>query len=316
MKTILGTGQLGIAIMEILLKNNSNEQILLVNRKGKVGLVLPGNVGIMAADVTNKTDMETIARQSEVIFSCTDVPYQQWEDFYPATAVALAYALGKTNAKLVFADNLYSYGNVAGAVMTEEMPHKAKTKKGQIRAGVINTLLNSGEEFSNRVAFVKAADFIGPRIYKGLFGTDFLDKLYHNKSIILSGKPALPHTFSYINDFAAAMINVGNANDSFGQIWHVPNAPAMNLKEWVRLFETETGKKAKLVVLPRFIVWIAGLFDSLIREFYELGYQFEYPYLVNHAKYISRFGNHSNDPQRIVRETVKWYTSTQKSKMP
>jgi nucleoside-diphosphate-sugar epimerase len=309
MKTILGTGQLGLTIMDILLKNNPNEPILLVNRSGQLDITMPKNVQIIAADVTNKNDMEMIAQKSEVIFSCTDVPYQTWGDFYPATASALAYALQKTNAKLVFADNLYSYGNVLGAVMTEEMPHKSTTKKGLIRASVINTLLKSGHEFSNRVAFVKAADFIGPRIYKGLFGTDFLDKLHTNKTIILSGKIELPHTFTYIKDFATAMINVGNATDTFGQMWHVPNAPAMNLKTWLHLFEAETNKKAKIMVLPKGIVWIAGFFNPFIKELYELAYQFEYPYLVNHDKYAHRFGYHFTSPETIVIETIQWYNS-------
>jgi nucleoside-diphosphate-sugar epimerase len=310
MKTILGTGQLGLTIMDILLKNNPNEPILLVNKSGQLDIPKPNNVQIIAADVTNKNDMENIARQSAVIFSCTDVPYQMWGSFYPATASALAYALSKTDAKLVFADNLYSYGNVSGAVMNEEMSHKAETKKGLIRASVIQILLKSDKVISDKVAFVKAADFIGPRIYKGVFGTEFLDKLYNHKTFILSGNIALPHTFTYINDFAKAMINVGNAPDTFGEIWHVPNAPALNLKQWIRLFEEKTSKKAKLVVLPKGIVWIAGLFNSFIKELYELAYQYEYAYLVNHNKYVSRFGNHATSPESIVEETIEWYKST------
>ncbi len=311
MKTILGTGQLGIAIMEILLQQNPAEAILLVNRTGKLNMPVPNNVSVLAADVTSKNEMEVVAQQSEVIFSCTDVSYQQWENFYPATANALAYALSKSNARLVFADNLYSYGNVQGTVMNEAMPHKAKTKKGMIRAAVIATLLYSKESFSNRVAFVKAADFIGPRIHKGIFGADFLERLQGNKTIALFGKPALPHTFTYIKDFATAMINVGIAAGTFGQVWHVPNAPAINLYEWVHNFETATGKKTKVIVLPKFVVRIAGLFNSLIKEFYELGYQFEYPYLVDDKKYVQRFGNHATSHQTIAAETIAWYNQTQ-----
>jgi nucleoside-diphosphate-sugar epimerase len=309
MKTILGTGQLGLTIMDILLKNNPNEPILLVNRSGQLDINTPKNVQIIAADVTNKNDMEMIAQKSEVIFSCTDVPYQTWGDFYPATASALAYALSKTDAKLVFADNLYSYGNVSGAVMNEEMSHKAETKKGLIRASVIQILLKSDKAISDKVAFVKAADFIGPRIYKGVFGTDFLDKLYHNKTIMLAGKLELPHTFTFIIDFATAMIHVGNATDTFGQIWHVPNAPPLDLKKWIHLFEAEADKKAKIRVLPKSIVWIAGLFNPFIKELYELAYQYEYPYLVNHNKYASRFGLHFTSPESIVKETIQWYKS-------
>lgn len=310
MKTILGTGQLGIAVMQLLLEKNLGEKIIMVNRSGQLSIAIPENVQVIAADVTHETDLEAIARQSTVIFSCTDMAYQHWAEFYPATAKALAFALTNSSAKLVFADNLYSYGNVAGAEMFEQMPHNAKTKKGKIRAGVINTLLYSGDEFNNRVAFVKAADFIGPRIHKGIFGIDFLDKIYEGKNVSLFGNISLPHTFTCINDFAAAMINVGTADDTFGQVWHVPNAPALSLDKWVHLFEVITGKKIKKTVVPKFLIRIAGLFNTLIRELYEMAYQFEYPYLVNHDKYIKRFGNHATYPSDIVKQTVEWYNAT------
>jgi nucleoside-diphosphate-sugar epimerase len=312
MKTILGTGQLGLAILQLLLDKNPDEKILLVNRTGKLNMQIPQNVQVTAADVTSKTAMKAIAGRSDVIFSCTDMPYDKWAAFYPATATALAYALSETNAKLVFADNLYSYGNVAGKEMNEQMPHTANTKKGKIRAGVINTLLYSGNAFNNRVAFVKAADFIGPRIHKGIFGEDFLQNVYNGKTVRLFGNINLPHTFTYINDFAAAMINVGTANDTFGQIWHVPNAPALSLDKWVHLFEVIINKRIKKAVTPKFLIRIAGLFSPFIKELYEMAYQFEYPYLVNNDKYVSRFGNHNTYPSDIVKETVEWYLSTQK----
>ncbi|MFN8355788.1 MAG: NAD-dependent epimerase/dehydratase family protein [Spirosomataceae bacterium] len=307
MKTILGTGQLGLAIMEALLHDNPNEALLLVNRSGRLDVSLPAQVQLRSIDVCNPQEVERIAQQSEVIFSCTDVLYQAWGSFYPAAASALAHALNHTQAKLVFADNLYSYGNVKGAVMSETMPHGAKTHKGLIRANVIDTLLGSTKTYHYRVALVKAADFIGPRIHKGVFGIDFLDRLYHNKTIVLMGKTALPHTFTYIHDFARAMINVANANDAFGQIWHVPNSPAMNLNEWVQLFEEKSHRKAHIMTLPKSVVWLAGWFNSLVAELYELAYQFEYPYLVSHEKYVNRFGNHATCPSDIVSETLKWY---------
>jgi nucleoside-diphosphate-sugar epimerase len=157
---------------------------------------------------------------------------------------------------------------------------------------------------------VKAADFIGPRIHKGLFGKAFLDNVYSGKTVRLFGNISLPHTFTYINDFAAAMINVGTAEDTFGQVWHVPNAPALSLDKWVHLFEVITGKKIKKSVTPKFVIRIAGLFNSFTRELYEMAYQFEYPYLVNHDKYVKRFGNDFTYPSEIVRQTVEWYNST------
>lgn len=60
------------------------------------------------------------------------------------------------------------------------------------------------------------------------------------------------------------------------------------------------------------MVKAAGLFDTTIRELYELSYQFEYPYLVDHFKYINRFENHSTYPSVIVKETVQWYRTKNK----
>lgn len=307
MKIILGTGQVGLALLGVLVKQNPDGKILLVNRTGKLKIPLPANVQVMAADVTDRHKMECIVREADVVFSCTDVPYAQWKDYYPAAAGALAYALGRTGARLVFADNLYAYGNVSGAVMKESMPHNAATKKGRIRAAVIHRLLLSGDEFNHRVAIVKAADFIGPGIHKGIFGTGFLDKLYRGKTVYLFGKLQLPHTFTYINDFAEAMAAVANETDAFGQVWHVPNATAVSPEVWIKLFEQETGKKASIKTVPKGFVRMAGLVNSFIRELFELSYQFEHPWLVDHANYVKRFGNHATGHSVIVKETVRRY---------
>ncbi|HNP23460.1 MAG TPA: hypothetical protein PKM63_17880 [Panacibacter sp.] len=314
MTTILGTGQLGLAIMQMLLERNPNGKILLVNRSGKLGIPLPPNVQVTAADTTSGAAMKAIAEKAELIFSCTDMPYDQWAVFYPATASALAYALSETSARLVFADNLYSYGNVFGKLMDESMPHTAQTKKGKIRAAVINALLFSGDLFNKRVAFVKAADFVGPRIHKGIFGTAFLNNVYSGKTVRLFGNIHLPHTFTYINDFAAAMINVGMAADAFGQTWHVPNAPALSIDKWVHLFEVISNRKIKKSVTAKLLIKIAGFFNAFTRELYEMAYQFEYPYLVSHDKYAARFGNHCTYPSDIVKATVEWYLLTQQNK--
>lgn len=290
MITILGTGQIGQLLLEQLLRQYPDQPIQLVNRSGKINKPLPANVSLLAADVTNNLEMEEIAQRSGLIFSCTDVPYQQWSSFYPATAAALAFALRNTNARLVYADNLYSYGNVKGAIMDETMPHKATTKKGRIRAAVLNTLLYSGEDFSKRVAVVKASDFIGPDLQKAIFSTHFFNRLQQNKPIFLSGNLYLAHTFTYTRDFVVALINIGLAPDAFGQLWHAPNAPAISIKEWISHFEKSTGKKARIINLPKPILWLAGRFSKLIHELYELAYQYDYPYLVSHEKYAQRFG--------------------------
>lgn len=44
MKTILGTGQTGLAVMQALIDRCPNEKILLANRTGKLNIALPENI--------------------------------------------------------------------------------------------------------------------------------------------------------------------------------------------------------------------------------------------------------------------------------
>lgn len=309
MKTILGTGQLGMAIMHTLLQDNPFEEIILVNRSGKISGQLPANVSVIAADVSDQHELDCIIRDATIVYSCTDVPYENWYTFYPAAAQALAYALRKSDAKLVFADNMYSYGNLHGAQMAETLPHTAKTQKGILRANVLKTLLLHDEPFSERVAIVKAADFIGPHIHKGIFGTDFMERLYADKPVRMFGKLQLPHTFTYIKDFARAIVNVSNAPDAFKQVWHTPNADAVSIYTWISLFEQHSGHRVLLRKIPKAFVRIATFFNTMARELYELAYQFEHPYLVGSQKYIARFGNHATPHATIVADTISWFES-------
>ena len=242
MKTILGTGPIGIAVMETLLESNPKEQIILVNSTGKIERNLPETAGIIAADVTSKIDMTRIALHSEVIFSCTEDPWR--ESFYLESSSALAYALSQTNAKLVFADNLFSYSNT---------PLKTRTL-------AIETFLNLGIDFHERVAFVIASNVIGPGQPYGIFGADFLSKLFSGRPVMFFGRINVVHPFTFMHDFARAIVKVGSAPDAFGEIWHVPSAPAMSLDKWIHLFEVNANRKVMRIVLPKMFVRVAGHF--------------------------------------------------------
>lgn len=93
MITILGTGQVGIAILEQLQKLKPESNILLVNKSGKVDFALPHYVKLVGTDVTNSESLIPIFSKSEIVFSCTDLPYQFWGDFYPKLSNAMIVGL-------------------------------------------------------------------------------------------------------------------------------------------------------------------------------------------------------------------------------
>lgn len=305
MITILGTGQVGRAILDQLQIENPGSEILLVNKSGRINFDLPSRTSVQGIDVTNPKNLIDIFRKSEIVFSCTDVPYQFWSKFYPLLSSAMVEGLKHSNVKLVFADNMYSYGNLKGNLIHEELAHDAHTHKGIIRAALIkNFEINA---VNDRVATVKSSDFIGPRIEKGVFGVDFLRNIYNHKTVNLPGKPQLPHHFTFIEDFAKAMIMVAFEPKAYNQIWHVPNASAIAQNEWIELFSQQTRLKIKYRSIPKIAIRLAGIFNPFFKELNELSYQFEYPYVVGAQKFIERFGDISTPPDVIVRKTVEWF---------
>ncbi|MDX1905454.1 MAG: NAD-dependent epimerase/dehydratase family protein [Bacteroidia bacterium] len=305
MIVILGTGQVGRAVLDQLQGTNPGTEILLVSKSGKAPFDLPPGTRIVGADATRPDSLIALFESADRVFSCTDVPYTAWSTFYPALAVAMTEGLRHTKAKLVFADNLYSYGNLKGQPIHEGLSHSAHTRKGRIRAELLARFGQQGVD--DRVAVVKSSDFIGPRIEKGLFGVDFLRALHRGQTVNLPGNLRLPHHFTFIEDFARAMVRVGLAEDAFQQTWHVPNAPAISPEAWVALFEQQTGRRIRYRAIPKLAVTAAGLFNAFVRELDELSYQFEYPYVVNSDKFIARFGDISTPHEKVVQETLRWF---------
>ncbi|MDX2067745.1 MAG: hypothetical protein SFV55_04920 [Haliscomenobacter sp.] len=305
MIVILGTGQVGRALLDQLQMAKPGSNILLVNRQGKVDFDLPSGTNILGLDATVPEHLIDLFRKAEIVFSCTDVPYQFWGKFYPLLSHAMVEGLKHSEAKLVFADNLYSYGNLKGALIHEGLEHLAQTQKGKIRTALINDFATNG--VSNRVAIVKASDFIGPRIEKGLFGVDFLNSIHHHKTVYLPGKVQLPHHFTFIEDFAKAMLAVAFDAEAYHQIWHVPNASAISQSAWIDLFSQYTGLKIKYRSIPAIALRLAGVFNPFVAELNELSYQFQYPYLVGSQKFVERFGDISTPPDVIVQKTVEWF---------
>ncbi len=305
MITILGTGQVGRVIFDQLQMGIPKSKILLVNKSGKVLFDLPIGTEVLKADVTIPENLIPIFQKSDIVFSCTDVPYQIWDNFYPLLSNAMSEGLKQSDAKLVFADNMYSYGNRKGQLIYEDLPHTAETKKGKIRASIINNFEQN--EVNGKVAIVKASDFIGCHIDKGIFGMDFLKRIYNNQTVYLPSSINQPHHFTFIEDFAKAMILIAFDSNAYNQIWHVPNADAISQKEWIEIFRQETKLNIKYSSVPKIILNIVAFFNPFVKELKELSYQFEYPYLVDSRKFISKFGNIATSHIEIVKKIIQWY---------
>src|SRR3981081_4145040 len=161
MGSILGAGG---AISSELVKELGarSEPIRLVSRNPKP---VPGAAEAVAADLSNLDDALKAVSGSRIAFLVVGLKYdlKVWRELWPRIMHNAIEACKRSNARLVFFDNVYMYGKVDG-VMAEETPFRPCSKKGEIRAEIATMLLNEIKAGSLTALTARSADFYGPRV--------------------------------------------------------------------------------------------------------------------------------------------------------
>ena len=215
--------------------------------------------------------------------------------------------VSRTNARLVFADNLYMYGPVEGETINEELPYAATGHKGKTRAQMAQMLLDAHLAGRLQVTIGRASDFFGPRVLGSVVGETFFDPALSGKTVNVIGNPDLPHTYTYIRDFAQALVTLSENQEAYGRGWHVPSAPAMTTRQFADLVAGEIGQPVKLRPAGRLTMALLGLFVPELREMKELMYEFEKPFIVSHSQFEAAFGNGATPHQEAIRKTITGY---------
>ena len=303
---ILGTGPLGLWVAQFLIQQGKN--VTVVNRTGTLPYKdKPPKINVVAADITNTKEMKRLINEMDCVFHCAMPAYTKWTEEFPKITNGIVKALQNTRIKLIYGDNLYMYGDTDGLPLSENNPNAAKQKKGKIRSKIAQDFLNSDID----VVIARASDFYGPLVKNSILGDGFFNNVLADGTVNLLGNIDQLHTFTYIKDFAKALINLSEHPDSFGQVWHVPNAPTITTRQMISIAEKIMGRSIKVRAAGAKMLSILGIFSPTLREAKEMLYQWEKPYVVSHHKYMKRFGDDFTTHERAILETLCWYNSQQ-----
>jgi nucleoside-diphosphate-sugar epimerase len=84
---------------------------------------------------------------------------------------------------------------------------------------------------------------------------------------------------------------LAESETAWGQVWHLPTAPAPPTgREFITMAARELGSRPKFRVLNRPMLKVAGWFNPLVGELYEMLYQSDSPYLFDSSKFAREFG--------------------------
>jgi nucleoside-diphosphate-sugar epimerase len=308
---IFGSGALGIAIAHQLVA--SGKRVRMVNRSHRTNL--PHGVEFVIGDAADPLFAQEVCKGAQVVYHCALPRYhfKTWvEEFPPLQQGILAGAIS-CGAKLIYGDNLYGYGNVKIPIC-EDLPYAATTNKGKMRADLAETLMSADRLGKVRVAIARASDFYGEGVLNSTFGDRVFIPAIQGKTAESIGDLDFPHTYTYINDFARAMIILGAREEAMGQVWHVPNAPTISTREMLNLLFAELQLPAKINAMGKTMLRIGGLFIPEAAESVEMLYQFEQPFIVDSSKFTNAFGDISTLHSQAIHNTIAWYRQYLQSK--
>ena len=181
-------------------------------------------------------------------------------------------------------------------------------EKGANRAQMAEELLLAHQSGKVRVAIGRASDFYGPGVKQSSLGERVFDFALSGKPVGLMGNLDMPHTYTYIDDFAKGLVTLGQEERALGEVWHIPSAKTLTTREILGLIFDELGSTSKISTLSRAMVTMIGLFHPMVKEIKEVFYEFEQPFILDHSKFVAAFGPQTTTPhEEAIRQTVRWY---------
>lgn len=301
MQTILGAGG---AIGEPLAQQLTpyTDKIRLVSRR-------PKNVNttdeVVAADLLNADQVGKAVAGSSIVYLTAGLKYKTsvWQKEWPVVMQNVLDACKKHHAKLVFFDNMYMYDKNYLGNLNEDTPVVPSSKKGEVRARIADMLMKEVAAGNLQGMIVRAADFIATK------NSALVEMVYNN---LVKGKKAnwiadvnKIHSFTFVPDAAKATAMLGNTDDAYNQVWHLPSYSSLTGKDWIEMIAKELNTRPSYSVLSVGMMSLVGLFVPILRELKEMAYQYELDYGFNSSKFQKRFEMPLTTPAEAVQWLVK-----------
>jgi nucleoside-diphosphate-sugar epimerase len=302
---VIGYGAVGRALVPLLAARGDG--VTVVQRRFPGGL--PTNSVFVAADVEDEEQAKRACAGAHTVVCAVGIPYLSsvYVRAWPLVMRNLLEGSARAGARFVFADSLYMYGPQTKP-LTEDMPLTSFGAKPRVRADITRLWQTAHATGRVRAVAVRASDFYGPDVPTSVLSVFGIARLLAGKSALAPYPPDHLHDFTYVPDFARALVTLIDApDDAYGQAWHVPNAPPRSLRALLVMAAKIIGVEPRITVLPDLLAPLLALFKPEVRELREMRFQWDRDYLVDASKFSSRFWNDATPHERGLQETIDFY---------
>jgi nucleoside-diphosphate-sugar epimerase len=192
--------------------------------------------------------------------------------------------------------------------MTEETPVNPTSKKGEVRAQIANMILDEVKKGNLTALIARAPDFYGPYTPLSFVNVMVFENYARGRKAQLMISDQYKHSLIYTPDAGKATAILGNTESAFNQVWHLPtDKNALTMKEIAHLAAEAFGVKPDYMILKRWMIRMAALFNGAIRESVEMLYQNDGDYLFDCSKFDKAFQFRTTTYREGIRDTARSY---------
>ncbi|GLK72165.1 NAD(P)H-binding protein [Ancylobacter dichloromethanicus] len=222
--------------------------------------------------------------------------YRHWSSLVlPMMDNTLAAARAAGGARIVLPGTVYNYDPAHTAVIDENTPQNACTRKGRVRIALERKLAEAAPQLPSLI--VRAGDFFGPAARASWFAQAMV-KPGQPVRTFTSMAPGVPHAYAYLPDLAAAFAGLlaiperlrPHERVQFAGQW---DATGTQMRDAVRRV---VGEDLPERAFPWWMMRLAAPFGGFPREALEIEPVWKHPMRLDNRRLVDLLGTEPHTP--------------------
>ncbi|MBO2448888.1 NAD-dependent epimerase [Actinomadura barringtoniae] len=279
---IVGRGATAHNLAKLL--TDAGDRVTMVSRSGEG----PGNVERVALDAGETDRLTDLAQGADTLFNLAMPAYHTWPETVPPLFGSIQTAAERTDATYVMLSNLYGYGPVEGT-LTEDHPLAATGPKGKVRAQMWLNAKAAHDAGRIRVTEIRAGQFIGAGAFS-IFNAMVQPKVLAGLLALVPAAVDVPHSFTSVDDAAAALYAVAHDERALGQAWHAPMVVHSVREMAERLADLADAPPPRVEEMSDRELTLLGNTAPIWEELWETHHMSHRPFVVDSTRITDTFG--------------------------